>query len=239
MTASGGGRFDGLRPKDRRKKLARSVVIVVGAGALGAVGGGIGTAVTAVQVAKAIHDLVRRYKLNITKEDIEQLLQPNSAEFKDAVDAFLRSKRFTPGSSEYTAAQQEIVRRFEALSSEATKVAADFVERAIGPVVAAGNIGLDGLSGEALEEAYLAEFLHDEYRRVASHYRLHFYEGLEAPERGTFLLHLMGCEATFRFVGIRTMICERAMDLAKAMQDLVDPDQERERDRVYRLIYGL
>jgi hypothetical protein len=29
--------------------------------------------------------------------------------------------------------------------------------------------------------------------------------------------------------------------LAKAMQDLLDldPDQERERDRVYRLIYGL
>jgi hypothetical protein len=234
-----GNAFEGLRPKDRRKKLARDVVVVVGATALGTVSGVIGTTATALQVAKAIGDLVRRYKLNITKEDIEQLLQPNSAEFKDAVDAFLRSKRFTPGSSEYTAAQQEIVRRFEALSAEAGKVAADFVERAIGPVMAAGNIGLDGLSGEALEEAYLGEFLHGEYRRVASHYRLHFYEGLEAPEKGTFLLHLMGCEATFRLVGRRTMICERAMELAKAMQDLLDPDHERELDRVYRLIYGL
>jgi glutathionylspermidine synthase len=168
-------------------------------------------------------------------------LRPNTTEFREAVDAFLRARGFVPGSNEYAAVAQEIIKRFEVLASESSKVAADFVERAIGPVLAAGNVGLDGLSGEALEEAYLAEFLHDEYRRVASHYRLHFYEGLEAPERGTFLLHLMGCEATFRLVGRRTMICERAMELAKAMQDLLDldPDQERERDRVYRLIYGL
>jgi hypothetical protein len=55
MTGSRGGRFDGLRPKDRRKKLARDVVFVVGAGALGTVSTlGIGTAFTALQVAKAI-----------------------------------------------------------------------------------------------------------------------------------------------------------------------------------------